>query len=308
MKRFFGIDIGGTEVKWALVTDEFLIEERGSIPTAFSSADELVEAVSKLIEPYKAQISGIGVSAPGGFVEGDTDGVIHRGGALTYMDGCPLGKILRERFGMPAAVGNDGKCGALGEYAAGALKGTRVGVLIGIGTGIAGGIVINGRVLQGAHGFAAELSFPNNNLHNVWNPMDMFATTAGWKALRDRVLAEKGMEKDPSIDGRKVFEWIEAGDEAACRALDAYALEFDNWLVNLQAIIDPDAFAISGGISANPLLTEAMERQLDVALGQLAKVFGSGFPRPVIRRAQLGNDANIYGAVHAVKTLIADAA
>ena len=269
MKRFFGIDIGGTEVKWALVTDEFLIEERGSIPTAFSSADELVEAVSKLIEPYKAQISGIGVSAPGGFVEGDTDGVIHRGGAL---------------------------------------KGTRVGVLIGIGTGIAGGIVINGRVLQGAHGFAAELSFPNNNLHNVWNPMDMFATTAGWKALRDRVLAEKGMEKDPSIDGRKVFEWIEAGDEAACRALDAYALEFDNWLVNLQAIIDPDAFAISGGISANPLLTEAMERQLDVALGQLAKVFGSGFPRPVIRRAQLGNDANIYGAVHAVKTLIADAA
>ena len=307
MDRYFGIDIGGTEIKWALVTEEYLIEERGSIPTAFSSQEEVVEACAQLIEPYKTQVVGIGVSAPGGFVEGDTDGVIHRGGALTYMDGCPLGKILRERFGMPCAVGNDGKLGALGEYAAGALKGTRVGVLIGIGTGIAGGIIINGRVLQGAHGFAAELSFPNNNLHNVWNPMDMFATTAGWKALRDRVLAEKGMEKDSSIDGRKIFEWIDAGDEAAQRGLDAYALEFDNWLVNLQAIIDPDAFAISGGISANPHLTEAMENQLDTALAQLVQVFGNGFPRPVIRRAQLGNDANIYGAVYAVRQLAEEA-
>ena len=71
------------------------------------------------MEPYRDRVSAVGVSAPGGIYEDDADGTIHRGGALTYMDGCPLGKLLRERFDMPVSVNNDGKCCALGEYAAG---------------------------------------------------------------------------------------------------------------------------------------------------------------------------------------------
>ena len=142
MKEYFGIDVGGTAVKWAVLGEDFSIRARGSVPTGFTTAEETVEALIGLVEPYRDRISAVGVSAPGGIYEGDLDGTIHRGGSLTYMDGCPLGKIMRERLGVPVAVNNDGKCCALGEYAAGALRGTRFGVVLAIGTGIGGGIVI----------------------------------------------------------------------------------------------------------------------------------------------------------------------
>ena len=146
MKQYFGIDVGGTEVKWAIMDEDFnFVGDRGSIKTDFSSAEEAVEAFASLVEPYRDQVVAIGMSVPGSVMEDDPDGTIHRGGALTYMDQCPLAKLMRERFGMPVAVNNDGKCAGLGEYAAGALKGTRFGVTIGIGTGIAGGIVIDGK-------------------------------------------------------------------------------------------------------------------------------------------------------------------
>lgn len=299
MKQYFGIDVGGTAIKWALVDDEYTFHDRGEIPTDFSSSEELVEALKQLIEPYKDRIVGIGVSAPGGFEEGDKDGTIHRGGALTYMDGCPLGKLLGDFFGKPVYVNNDGKLAALGEYATGALSGTRVGVAIVIGTGIGGGIVVGGRIIQGAHGFAGEFSFLSNNLRAAYDFDNIFASTAGWHALVDRICEEKGVSHE-GIDGRKVFEWIAAGDKTAQRGLDAYALDFDGWLINLQAILDPDCFAIGGGISCHPELFDAFNAQMDNALQGLEHL---GFPRPVIRKAQLGNDANIYGAVWGAKQL-----
>lgn len=304
MRQYFGIDVGGTAVKWAVVDEDYAVRERGETPTSFSSADELVAALRGLVEPHRDDVAGVGISAPGGFEEGDQDGTVHRGGALPYMDGCPLGRLMRESLGLPVTVNNDGKCAALGEYAAGALRGTRVGVAIAIGTGIGGGIVIGGTVLQGAHGFAGEFSFLNNNTLSPADPREIFGSTGSWMALSRRVCEEKGIEFDPkAVDGRRVFDWVAAGDEAARRALDAYALEFDNWLLNLQAIVDPDAFAIGGGISRRPELFEALDRQMGAALanfrGPMAQI-----PVPVIRPAILGNDANIYGAVHAVKKLV----
>lgn len=303
MKQYFGIDVGGTEVKWAIMDEDFnFVGDRGSIKTDFSSAEEAVEAFASLVEPYRDQIAAIGMSVPGSVMEDDPDGTIHRGGALTYMDQCPLAKLMRERFGVPVAVNNDGKCAGLGEYAAGALKGTRFGVTIGIGTGIAGGIVIDGKALRGAHCFAGEFSFLNNNTADPVTPGNWFAETAGWMALRKRIFEEKGEPVDPAVDGRIFFKWIEAGDEAAIRGLDRYALAFDNWLINLQAVLDPEVFAIAGGISCHPELFDAFERMMDKALEHMLP----GFPRPVVKRAELGNDANIYGAVLEAKRLVAE--
>ena len=157
MQEFFGIDVGGTAVKWAVLGEDFSIRERGSLPTGFTTAEETVSALIGLVEPYHERVSAVGVSAPGGIYEGDVTGTIHRGGALTFMDGCPLGKLMREAVGVPVAVNNDGKCCALGEYAAGALRGTRFGVVLAIGTGIGGAYVENGRVMQGFHGAAGHM-------------------------------------------------------------------------------------------------------------------------------------------------------
>lgn len=84
MRQLFGIDIGGTSVKWAIVNENYEFGDRGSIPTAFVSADQLVDALAALVGPYRGQVVGVGISAPGGIFgyEVDPDGTIHRGGAL----------------------------------------------------------------------------------------------------------------------------------------------------------------------------------------------------------------------------------
>ena len=296
MKEFFGIDVGGTAVKWAVLGEDYSIRERGSLPTSFSAAEEVVETLIGLVEPYRKRVSAVGVSAPGGIYEGDADGTIHRGGALTYMDGCPLGRLLRERLGMPVSVNNDGKCCALGEYAAGALREHRIGVVLAIGTGIGGGIVIDGHVLRGSHGFAGEFSFLRNDVTRAAAMGNVFAGTGGWRALRDAAVAEKGLPADTAVDGRRVFEWIEAGDEAVQRALDRYARTFDAQLVNLQAVLDPEVFVIAGGISCHPELIDALRAQMSAALAGYEGGF-AGIPEPQIKVAELGNDANLYGAV-----------
>ena len=296
MKNYFGIDIGGTAVKWAILNEEFHVVTRGSLPTAFETADELVAVLVDLVRPHLGEVEAVGVSVPGGIYEDDPDGTVHRGGALMYMDGCPLGRRLREELGLPVAVNNDGKCCALGEYAAGALRGVKTGVVLAIGTGIGGGIVIDGRVLRGAHCFAGEFSFLRNDVGPDSDlGLDLFSTSCGWRGLRDMVAAEKGIKSDDSLDGHRIFEWVEAGDPAALRALSRYARAFDATLVNLQCVIDPEVFVISGGISARPELLAAMRAEMPAAV-EAYKVFG-GIPEPQVKAAELGNDANLAGAV-----------
>ena len=161
---------------------------------------------------------------------------------------------------------------------------------------IGGGIVIDGRVLRGAHCFAGEFSFLRNDVGPDSDlGLDLFSTSCGWRGLRDMVAAEKGIKSDDSLDGHRIFEWVEAGDPAALRALSRYARAFDATLVNLQCVIDPEVFVISGGISARPELLAAMRAEMPAAV-EAYKVFG-GIPEPQVKAAELGNDANLAGAV-----------
>lgn len=304
MSELLGIDFGGTSIKWAIVSDDFSFGEHGSIDTPYDGPEVLINELVRLAEPFRGRIAGIGVSAPGGInsFAADPDGTIHRGGMLTFMDGVPLGRELKERCGVPATVANDGKCGALGEYAAGALRGCHVGCMIVIGTGIGGGIVIDGQVLTGNAGFAGEFSFLSNDVHSPFHKDDCFGVTGGWRGLRAFVADELGLSDEAQIDqldGRRIFSMLaEGGNDAAAaqRGLDRYADAFDRWLVNLQCVIDPELFAIGGGISRQPALFEALNRRMKNVLGYYDD-FVSGVPRPSIVPARLGNDANIYGAV-----------
>lgn len=303
MKEYFGIDVGGTAVKWAVLGEDYSIRERGSLPTGFTTAEETVQTLIDLVRPYQDRISGVGVSAPGGIYEDDPDGTIHRGGALMFMDGCPLGKLMSEALGVPVAVNNDGKCCALGEYAAGALRGVKHGVVLAIGTGIGGGIVIDGHVLRGANCFAGEFSFLRNDVNEkVTFNSGTFACTGGWRALRDAAVAEKGLPADSPVDGRRVFEWIEQGDKDAIRALNRYARQFDAMLVNLQCVLDPDVFVIAGGISCHPELIDALREQMPVVTADFIPY--GGIPEPQVKAAELGNDANLVGAVLEAQRLV----
>lgn len=299
MGNCLGIDIGGTSIKWALISDGYRVLERGDFPTKFASSQEVIDAIAAVAEPLSGQYGCVGVSAPGGIDTADLDGTIHRGGALTYMDGCPLGRELRERLNVPVAVINDGKACAQGEYAAGALAGSTVGVVVAIGTGIGGGIVLNGRVLDGAHCFASEFSFLlDDAAHGIQRGANTFATTNAWTGLRAFVLKEMGRADDPAyqqVDGREIFTWIDAGDEAANRGLAAYADLFAGQMFNLQCTLDPDVIAIAGGISCHDALITAIRKAIDARYGEYQGPLAAA-PKPNVVRATLGNDANLYGA------------
>ncbi|OUP09723.1 ROK family protein [Collinsella sp. An2] len=295
MARYFGIDAGGTQVKWAVVSDDYRIERQGSMPTRFDGADEAIDAFCSLVKPFKSGVDGIGISMPGIFSEQDPDGVVGVGGALHYLDGCPLGRVVGERTGLVTRVDNDAVCGALGEYAVGALKGVGVGVMVVIGSGIGGSIVIDGHVFRGAHGAAGGFSFMGTDASRPISPGAVFGDACSWRSLRDRICAEKGIESDESIDGFKLFSMVEAGDPAALRGLDAYARTLDALLMDIQAVVDPEVIVVGGGISRRRELFEALERQLDQS---------STFPflaLPKIRQAVCGNDANIFGAVRTLR-------
>ena len=223
------------------------------------------------------------------------------------MHECPIGRILREKLGVPVAVRNDGKACAMGEYAVGALKGTRVGVVMAIGTGIGGGVVIDGNVLHGTHCFAGEFSMMRNDAASPLTIPNTFSDLCGWMGLRRFVLEAKGLVNDPAyaeVDGRTDLEWIDGGDEDARRGLDAYANAFAGRLFNLQCVLDPDVFAIAGGISCHDALIEAIER----AIVEQRKAYTgplNAMPLPRITRATLGNDANLYGAVQEARNFLA---
>lgn len=306
MGAYLGVDIGGTSVKWALVDDDFEMLDRGDVPTAFSSSDEVIQAITDIASKHAGTINAVGVSAPGLIFEDDPDGTIYHGGALTYMHECPIGRVLREKLGVPVAVRNDGKACAMGEYAVGALKGARVGVVLAIGTGIGGGVVIDGSVLHGTHCFAGEFSMMRNDIAKPLTMPNTFSDVCGWMGLRRFVLEAKGVGDDPAyaeVDGRTIFEWIDSGDEDARRGLDAYAGVFAGRLFNMQCVLDPDVFAIAGGISCHDALIDAIEK----ALAEQRRAYTGpldAMPLPRVTRATLGNDANLYGAVQEARKLL----
>lgn len=301
-----GIDIGGTQTKWAVVSEDYEIIERGWVPTDYATTDEEMAALDGIVRPRLSRVGAIGVSVPGTVPADDSDGTIMGGGALLFNHEFALGRAMREAYGLPVCVENDGKACALGEYASGALKGCRSGVVVVIGTGIGGGIVVDGRLLRGAHGFAGELSFLGIGDPMTRDGSGSFAGIGGWRHLRDLVLREKGLVDaegratdlafDPdAVDGRKVFEWVNAGDEDAARGLDRYAAGFCSYVFDIQAMVDPEVIAIGGGMSAQPALLAALQVNMARLMERIAFL---NPPAPRIVRTQNGNDANLFGAIY----------
>lgn len=294
--NYFAIDIGGACLKWGLVSPGMVLLQQGKIPAGFSSADELCATCERLVAPHASHVAGIGVSVPGVIHEDDAQGTVYGRGDLAYLDGFPLGAELSFRTSLPVTVENDGKACALGEYAAGALRGVDLGVVMVLGTGIGGGIVSGGRVVRGAHDFAGEFSFLRTTpFEGDFREEDIMAGTCGWPALKRAILTAKGMLDMGDIDELGAFDWVLRGDPDALRGLHEYAKRFCMWILNLQCVIDPEVFAIGGGISAQPALIEALQTTMRTMMADLPL---KQIPEPKIVGCEYGNDANLLGAAY----------
>ncbi|MDD2981634.1 MAG: ROK family protein [Hespellia sp.] len=298
MKQYFAVDIGGTAVKWAVITEDNEIKKKGEFATPYDGAEALADAVANTLEEQEETFAGMGVSVPG-TVPDDPDGIIYGGGVLTFLDKVPFGKMLEERCHLSCSVENDGKSCALGEYSAGALKGSHTGIVLVLGTGIGGGIVIDGKIFKGAHSFAGEFSFICADPEIGLMEGNEFGKACGWQTgLQTLILKEKGLPTDTEADGKKLFEWINSGDEAAMRGLRIFCRRLALQINNLQVILDPEVVAIGGGISKQPILFQILKEEMDA---MYEKTPWKHIPVPKVVKCQHGNDANLLGAVYCCK-------
>lgn len=286
--NLFAIDIGGTDIKYGVVTPENDIISSGRIPTPYETPEHLVNLLIQLASQFTEQVRGIAVSLPGSPC-GET-GVVQRGGALKYLRGFPLGQALHKASGLPATLENDGRCAALGEYCAGALQNTHCGVMLVIGTSLGGGILLDGEILDGFQSFAGRFShlLTKDSVGNLIRVGDLI----GKEGLRRAVIQACHLPENTPLTGFDIFERINSGDPAAQKGLDNFCLPIALLISNLQVILDPDRIVLGGGISAQPALLESVQRQLTKLSG------ASPIPRPVsnVALSPLGNHANLLGA------------
>ena len=252
-KNYLAIDVGGTRLKVGLIDRAGNIIEKYNERTVTTGLPEFLVQLHQVIDRYAGQIRGVAFSVPGK-VAHPTD-TIKGGGALTFMDGVNLRDELQ--LDLPVAVENDGKAAALAELWLGELNDVADGMAIVLGTGVGGGLVLNGELVYGTHYQAGELSFIFGQIETGME------TSIGLHGSAVEMIKRIGTQLQlPEIDdGLTVFEHINAGEPAANEIFDAYANQIALLIQNIQAITDIQRIVIGGGISAQPIVAERIREK-----------------------------------------------
>ena len=303
-----GIDVGGTKIAAGVVDEQGTIIARTHRDTPADSVDAtaaaICDAAAELIASHDVEAVGIGAA---GFVSSDRSTVLFAPN-LAWRDE-PLGARVSAELKIPVVVENDANAAAWGEFAFGAAKDVEHMVCITVGTGIGGGVVIDGELLRGAHGVAAELGHmrvvPGGHrcgcgARGCW---EQYAS--GRALVREgRAQAESGslaaMQmlsvcgiKDPAeLTGPMITEAAAAGDPCAVELLDDLGRWLGEGLASIATLFDPTTVVIGGGVSAaKDLLLKSAQIAFEKNLPAKANR-----PHPSFGLAELGNDAGLIGA------------
>lgn len=308
---YIGVDLGGTSIKVGIVDENGEIKIEKSTPTYVSrGAEEITQDIAMLIEDLieeygvsKRDVKAIGIGIPG--LANQRNGNVIFCVNLHWND-VPLRSMLEKKFDIPIFIDNDATLAGLAEYEAGALRGALNGVLITLGTGIGGGVIINGEVYRGANGVASEIGHMvvGENYYNCNcgknGCLETFASATAIIRYTKKLLSETKektiiMEKIngdlDKIDAKTVFECAQEGDEISNKAVDRFAKYLGTGIVNIINTIDPEIIALGGGVSkAGKFLLEKVIKEVEDT-----KHFKE-LPVGKIVIAQLGNEAGIVGA------------
>ena len=290
MKKYLGIDVGGSSIKYGIIDESLVLQNRGSIETPKDTMEHFVETIGKIYDDCKEIISGIAMSLPG--VIDPDKGYSYSGGALPYIKNMETVKILQERCPVPITIGNDAKCAGLAEVGFGSLQDVDDGAVIVLGTGIGGCLIKDRKVHTGKHFSAGEFSFIKTDIDDYNNMGQLWAYRNGISGLLTRYQINMGTNE--KVTGKEIFEAINNGSDKAIKALDEFTLDLAVEIYNIQAVFDPEKFAIGGGISAQPALFESLEKNVK----HVVETSGMPIPMPQIVPCAFRNDANIIGAYY----------
>ena len=288
-KNYLSIDIGGTNVKYAELNNAGNIIEQGKIKTSHDK-EQFLKNIDQIVEKYvKKEIKGIAFCAPGKIAHTK----IHFGGALPFLDGIDFA-VRYKKYDIPVTVINDGKASVLAENWLGSLKDMQNCAAITLGTGVGGGIIVNGKLLNGAHFQAGELSFLQLNMKEPG--FDGFA--GGYASAVQMIRnVNEAIENDDETDGLAAFEAINNGNEKAKKIFDEYCKRIAAIIIDIQAVVDLDAISIGGGISVQPIVVQGINQAYDKVLAD-NELIRKTFTRPKIVEAKFKNGANLYGALY----------
>lgn len=298
MKRgIIGIDIGGTNIKSALMVGR-KITRRKKIPSlADSGMERSIAQIRRAIGPLWKRASAIGIGIAG--IIDSREGAVRFSPNLRGWNNVPLGKILRREYGIPVRVLNDVNAICMGEWKYGAARGHDNVFLFTLGTGVGGAAICEGKLLFGANGFAGEFGHTTISLNGpkcACGQSGHLERYAGAKYIVAR--AKRKMKRQQSslaehsvLTPEIIARAAKRGDPVAREVFSEVGHYIGVGVANILALFDPDIVIISGGIArAGKILFDPIHETVN------RSVLGAGYRRFRILPAKLGDDAGILGA------------
>ena len=294
--RLMVFDVGGTEIKYSVMDSSLERKYGGSVPTPQGSREEFFDTLCRLFEPHRGEVEGIAMALPG-FIDAE-NGRCLGGGALRYNHGRDVAGPLSARTGVPVHIANDGKCAALAELRSGSLRGCRNASVYIIGTGVGGGLVIGGEILNGSHFTAGEFSFMRITNTDWDDPGTTSGIVCSTMGLLDLYRRFTGLPADSLLDGRQFFEKVNSGDRISMEILRRFCRQVAMQIANLTILLDLEKVAVGGGISRQPILIRTISECLDEIYANPGPYFDPALPKTQIVPCRYGSEANQVGAYY----------
>ena len=301
----FGVDIGGTTVKLGLFDETAKVLDKWEIPTRKENGGEAIlpdvakSILSKMEEKGIAlgEVKGIGVGAPGAV---DDEGTMVGGAVNLGWGVLNIPEILHQYIDVPVKANNDANVAAMGELWQGGGKGYSNMVAVTLGTGVGGGIIVNGKILTGATGAGGEIGhihLEDNETESCGckkkGCLEQYASATGIVRLANRRLAKDDAPsalRGGEVSAKTVFDAVKAGDAVAIEIAEQFGDYLGKGLAAVAAVVNPEVFVIGGGVS------KAGEILLSYVKPAFAKYVFYPCGKAEFKLATLGNDAGIFGA------------
>ena len=305
MKYGFGVDLGGTTVKIAYFDENGTMITNWEIPTVTANGgSQILPDIAASIRDFREKngiaaesLLGVGIGVPGPV---DSKGNVNRCVNLGWGT-FNISKELSALTGLPVTAGNDANVAALGEFWKGGGKGCRNMVFVTLGTGVGGGIVIEGKLLHGAHGAGAEIGHMvlNRNETAVCGCgkrgcVEQYCSATGIVRMAKLALEASGedssLRRVNSLTCKDIFDAGKQGDQLALQVLDQYYAYMGEFLADVCCVVNPEVVVIGGGVS------KAGNVLLDGLKPYFSKYVFHAASDVRFALASLGNDAGAYGA------------
>ncbi len=291
-KKYISIDIGGTAIKYGILTEEGAILERYEMATeAYKGGPEILKKAEGIVEGFlnsgkvlKEELLGICISTAG-MVDTKKGEIFYSAPLIPNYIGTKFKMVMETRFHVPCEVENDVNCAGLAEYMSGASKGSKSALMLTIGTGIGGSMVIGGEVYHGCSGSACEVGY----MHMEGSDFQ----TLGAASILTRKVAEWKNEPEEKWNGYHIFEEAKKGDELCMRAIDEMADVLGRGIANICYVMNPEVVVLGGGVMAQE---EYLRGRIETALRKY--LVPSIAKHTKLAFAKHRNDAGMLGAYY----------